>query len=145
MSQNLHFWCWIYIFFLPWTYPVNSVFSVIVGIYNIHVLISIFSSLQVLLRWVRKSLFPVSMTIVVKEKLSFNTIIQLISSNYPPKNGVKQTKTTQRCKGVSSTPMLRTLNLVMRSICSKNYLFGYLLLFIIYLGEFDLFDMPYFS
>ena len=61
MSQNLHFWCWIYIFFLPWAYPVNSVFSVIVGIYNIHVLINIFSSLQLLLRWVRKSLFPISM------------------------------------------------------------------------------------
>lgn len=100
--------CWIYIFFLPWTYPVNSVFSVILGIYNIHVLINIFSSLQLLLQWVRKSLFPISMATVVKEKFSFNTIIELISSNYPRKNGVKQTKTTQRCKGVSSTPLLRT-------------------------------------
>ena len=100
--------CWIYIFFLPWTYPVNSVFSVILGIYNIHVLINIFSSLQLLLQWVRKSLFPISMATVVKEKFSFNTIIELISSNYPRKNGAKQTKTTQRCKGVSSTPLLRT-------------------------------------
>ena len=145
MSQNLHFWCWIYISFLPWTYPVNSVFSVIVGIYNIHVLINIFSSLQLLLRWVRKSLFPISMATIAREKFPSIQLYSLSVQNYPRKNGVKQTKTTQRCKGVSSTPMLRTLNLVMRSIWSKNYLFGYLLLFIIYPGEFDLFDMPYFS
>ena len=82
------------------TQPVNSIFSVIVRIYKIHVIEKAFFSLQPLPWKVRKCLFPISL--VNSETNCFNKIMQLIINPNCPwiiesnqKNRVKGTKSTQ--------------------------------------------------
>ena len=72
--------------------------------------------------------------------LSIQTIVSVKYCSQTDKDYSKK-----YCKGVSSTPLLRTQTLTTGSKCSKNLVFGFLLPLVIYLRGFDLFVMSYFS
>ena len=131
-------------FFLPCTYRVNSIFSMVVRINNIH--------------FIDEALFVFATVAMMTEKVSFfcfydnhyqgkkffqhnHAIMQLINPNYPRKNDTQEKLLLRH----TFYPIAKNPDLSNGAKCSKNVFFGYLLAFVIYLNRFDLFSTSSFS
>ena len=97
--------------------------SVAVRKHKIHVFEKASFFLAIITRYLKIWFFSVSIATIVKETNYLITIMQLNNPHYPWKIGIKQRKATpENCgKGLSSTTLLRTHTLTIRSKCSKNY------------------------
>ena len=131
-------------FFLAKCSPNQLRFPVVVLFHMIHFFDEAFLFLATVAIITEKVSFSVSMVIIFRNRNCFNTIIQFINLNY--RISGKQIKTIEKflTKLHHISPLLRTQAQAMRSKCSKNYFFGFLLPFVIYLTRFDLLSMFYF-
>ena len=110
-SQNVNFWE-ASKFFLFLYFPVNSIFSVVIRIYKIHVFNEAFFLFATFVMITEKVNFTVFMTILVMETYSINTIMLFIQPNYPWTNRVKQ----KNCfKGLSSNPKFSWRRLIVHN------------------------------